>query len=589
MLRMLRFLGRIIATALGILLFFIILIWVISLLSNRSSVELKNNTILKIKLDKEIVEREVENPLENFLNLGLGSSSKIGLLELKKALRIAAEEPKIKAVWIEINTLNCGFGIANELRELFLEFKSSGKPLVFYSDFMSEGAYFLASVGDQIYITPTGILEFNGFNYEVLFFKGTFEKLEIKPEVFKAGQYKSAVEPLLLDKMSEPNKEQVLSFLNDLQQFVYDKISISRGIPHTKLKNLADSLMVRNLKEAVKQNLITKAGYADELQTWLCEKIGIDDKNINWVSYKKLLQYNKKKNSSNNKIAVIFASGDIVTGKGRENESISSEKIIEQLSKCRNDESIKAVVIRINSPGGSVIASDNIWREILITKKLKPVIASMSDMAASGGYYIAMPCNYIVAQPTTLTGSIGVFGVWFNVKDFLKNKLGITCDRVKTLKYADIGVPTRDLTTFERQVIQKEIDNTYRDFVQKVANGRNSKFEKIEKVASGRVWTGQQAKQIGLIDELGGLDKAIEIANKFSNLNNNFELIFLPEKMDYFESILKKILGEEQLDEELEEKLKNELEDLHPYFTYLKKLRKIQGIQALVPFEIIIK
>ncbi|MFQ3575986.1 MAG: signal peptide peptidase SppA [Cytophagales bacterium] len=583
-----RFLGRVISTALGILLFWVIVIWLLSMASNKPKFELSDNSVLKIKLDREIVERETENPFNDFWDESFGNPSKMGLLELKTALKVASKESKIKAVWLEINSLNSGFGIANELREALLEYKTSGKPLVVYSDYMSEGAYFLASVADKIYITPTGLLEFNGFSYEVLFFKGTLDKLDIKPEVFKAGQYKSAVEPLLLDKMSEPNKEQTLSFMNSLQEHIYDKIAASRGLSVQKLKNIADSLSIRNPKDAEKASLITKAGYADELLSVLSENIAIKTSEINWVSYKKVAELSPK-SKSKNKIVVIVASGDINTGKGKENESIGSDKVCEQLAKCRADESVKAVVLRINSPGGSVIASDNMWREIMLTKKVKPVVASMSDMAASGGYYMAMPCNKIVAQPTTITGSIGVFGVWFNAKDFLKNKLGVTSDRVKTGKYADLGMPTKDLTPFERQVIQNEVDNTYKDFVSKAASGRNVTFEKIEKHASGRVWTGMQAKEIGLIDELGGLDKAVEIASQLSK-TADFELSYLPKKVDFFESFTKKFTGgNDDMEEEMEEKIKAELGELHPYFTYLKKLKKMEGVQAVLPFEIIIK
>lgn len=583
-----RFLGRVLSTALGILLFWVIVIWLLSMAGNKPKFELSDNSVLKLRLDREIVERETENPFDDFLDEGFGNPSKMGLLELKAALKVAAKESKIKAVWLDINSLNAGFGIANELREALVDFKTSGKPLVVYADYMSEGAYFLASVADMIYITPTGLLEFNGFSYEVLFFKGTLEKLDIKPEVFKAGQYKSAVEPLLLDKMSEPNKEQTISFINSMQEHVYEKIASSKGLSVQKLKNLADSLIIRNPKDAERVGLITKAGYADELMASLGENIGVSPSNITWVNYKKAAELDKK-SKSDKKIVVIVASGDINTGKGRENESIGSDKICEQLVKCRTDESVKAVVLRINSPGGSVIASDNMWREIMLTKKVKPVVASMSDMAASGGYYMAMPCNKIVAQPTTITGSIGVFGVWFNVKDFLKNKLGVTSDRVKTGKYADLGMPTRDLSPFERQVIQSEVDNTYKDFVSKAASGRNTSFEKIERIASGRVWTGIQAKEIGLVDELGGLEKAIEIASQLSK-TADFSVEYLPKKVDFFESWTKKLMGEsDEAEEEMEEKLKAELGDLHPYFTYVRKLKKMEGVQAIMPFEIIIK
>lgn len=584
-----KFLGRVLTTVLGVFIAFFLFFFLIVFFAKSAkepTAIVPVNSVLKINIDKTIFERASDNPFADFMPFS-SSPDALGLIELRKAIKKAKTDNNIKGIYLEMNMANAGYGTLQELRSDLIDFKTSGKFIYAYGEFFTEGAYYLLSAADKIFLNPSGLIEFNGLSYNVTFFKGTLDKLEIKPEIFKVGEYKSAVEPFLFDKMSDPSKEQAISFIGAIHDEYLKAVSLSRKIPVERLKVISDSMLVKSPKDAVKLGLITQTAYKDQVLTELTKESKTNDK-LNLVSIQKYLigTEEEDKNESGDKIAVIIASGDINSGKGEENESIGSEKISEQLRLAREDNNVKAVVLRVNSPGGSALASDVMWREVVLTKEKKPVIASMSDLAASGGYFISMACDKIVAQPMTITGSIGVFGILFNAKNFLKNKLGITNDGVQTGKFSDIGNPSRDFTPFERKLIQKEIDSTYEDFVSKAAKGRNMSLENLKKLASGRVWTGTQAKENGLIDELGGLETAIKLAAQKAKIKN-YNVVYLPKKKDFFEDIVTKI-GESDTEAKVKV-VKTELGELYPYFTYLQKIKKMEGVQARVPFEIVIK
>lgn len=547
---------------------------------------LSDNSVLKITLDKPILEREIDNPLAE-LDLFFSSESNLGLLEIKEAIKNAKSDDKIKGVLLNLTSVQAGIVTIDEVRQALQDFKSSGKFVYAYSEFMSEGSYYLASVADSIYINPSGLLEFNGFSSELTFFKGALEKLDLKPEIFKVGEYKSAVEPFLFDKMSPASREQTLSFLSSIQNTLYRKISESRKLPLEKVNHISDSMLVHKPIDAVHLGLIDKILYYDEVEELMRNKLGVEkEKDLHFVSLKKYSdrttspeREETEKKEPDNKIAVIIAQGDINSGRGDE-ESIGSDRIAEELRSARRDKDVKAIVLRINSPGGSSMASDVMWREVKLAAAEKPVIASMGDVAASGGYYMAMAADTIVAEPQTITGSIGVFGILLNAQDFFKNKLGVTFDGVKTGKFSDIGTIARPLNDYEKKVIQQEVEDIYDDFITKAAEGRNLPKVDIAKVASGRVWTGEQAKDRGLVDVLGNFDKAVEIAAASAHLGENYELTYLPKKKDFFERLM----------HDFQDSMTNIFSSTTSTFalekTYQQLVKRYNGIQARLPFEL---
>ena len=576
-----QFFKYVLATFVGLLIFtiisFLILIAIGIIVSSKKEVEIAENSVLKLKLNKPIVERDIDDPFSD-LDLPFKSSpGGIGLRELTEALANAKLDDKIKGIYLELKSVPASFASLEEIRNSLLDFKSSGKFITAYGEVYSEGAYYLASVADKIFLNPVGLLEFNGLNAELWFFKGSFEKLEIVPEIFKVGDYKSAVEPLIRENMSEPNRIQVTSFLNSLYDHYLKNVSESRGIKLSTLENISDAMLIHSADDALKLGLITDIAYYDEVLDSIKKDLGLEkDEKVKFVSLKKYKSAEKiiKVVSSKNKIAVIFASGSIQLGKG-DDDVIGSDKIAGEIRKARLDKKVKAVVLRVNSPGGDALASDIIWREVVLTSKVKPIIASMSDVAASGGYYISMGCDTIVAQPNTITGSIGVFGLWFNGKNFLKNKLGITVDGVKTGNFSDIGTFSRPVTDLERAIIQGEVDRIYEDFTSKAAQGRGLSVDSLKKLAGGRVWSGVEALNNGLIDVLGGLDDAIKIAAKAADIEDDYKIKYLPPKKKFFDELLSGLKDETRI-----RILQQQLGDLYPYVKSLQELQKMKGVQA---------
>ncbi|MEY3416768.1 MAG: signal peptide peptidase SppA [Bacteroidota bacterium] len=544
------------------------------------------NSVLKLNFDKPITEVSHANPLEE-LHLPMGDDkASIGLVDIKKAIVAAKTDAKIKGIYLNLSKVRAGFASLQEIRTALVDFKKSGKFIVAYGESFSEGAYYLASSAHQIYLAPEGLLEFNGIGTQLFYFKNLFEKLEIKPEVFKVGDYKSAVEPFLLDKMSDHNRNQLDTLLNGVYTSMLTDIAASRQISVGRLRLISDSMYVHNANDAVRFKLITHLGYYDQVESALRQKLGIHltttkIKLVDLGDYVKSLP--EVSQNEDKKIAVIVATGEIHQGNSVVDE-IGSADVCEQLRKARNNPKVKAIVLRINSPGGSALASDLMWREIVITRRVKPVIASMSDMAASGGYYMAMACNKIVAQPTTITGSIGVFGLIFNIKNTLSNKFGITVDGYQTGKFSDVGSVTREMTDYERKIIQSEVAFTYEEFLRKAAEGRKVNIEVIRKVAGGRVWTGTQAKAIGLVDELGGLQKAIDIAAASAKLGADYSVMYVPEHKNWLEALF-----EDKSKDAQSKMIAAELGELYPYFKTLQKINTMKGVQARVPFELVVE
>ncbi|MEP2770865.1 MAG: signal peptide peptidase SppA [Fulvivirga sp.] len=565
----------IVFSAIGIFLFII----VIGSLSEEPPVEVKANSVLHLKLDKPISEVEFENPLEE-IPVFSSAPSTIGLVQLKEAIEHAKTDDNIKGIYLDAPYVMAGMGMLHELRATLTDFKKSGKFIVSYGEFYTEPSYYLSSVSDMVALHPEGDLEFNGLAANVTFFTGMFERLEIEPQIFRVGEFKSAVEPFMRKDLSEENELQLNSLLSGLNSNLLDSIALSRGIDKARLQEISMEMLVRNPQNAFELKLVDSLFYKDQMISLIKRKSGTaSDKDVEFIKY---TDYNKSFSNykrSDNEIAVIVASGDIVTGKGDVN-TIGSEKFAKEIREARENDKVKAIVLRVNSPGGSFIASDVMWRELKLASESKPVIASMSNYAASGGYYMAMACDTIVAQPTTITGSIGIFGMLFNAQGFLNNKLGIHHDEVSTGKYSNYITPTRPLTDQEKRIIQTDVEQGYETFVSKAAAGRNMTVEEIKAIASGRVWSGVQAKENGLVDILGDLKMAINIAATKANLED-YKVKYYPKQKSFVDQLMEDLGGGSSA-----KAMKAELGEYYIYIENIKKVQQMNGLQARWPFEV---
>ncbi len=574
--------GVILASIIGFFLFFGVVGSIISSTQDKT-VKIKPNTVLQIKLDKQIVDRTSNNPMENFNFQSFQPEPHLGLNDILKNIEAAKTDDNIKGIYLDLTVIKTGIATIEEIRDALLDFKKSNKFIISYADYYTQASYYLSSVADKIYVNPQGIIELKGLHAELMFFKGTLKKLEIEPEIIRHGKFKSAVEPFMLEKMSDANREQYNTFMGSIWDKFLQGISEQRNISINDLTKYADNLTIRNPKSALKYHIVDGLKYKDEIISELKNLVKIEQnkklKIISLTKYTNVPKTHKYKHLSKNKIAVIYAQGEINMGKGTD-KTIGSEKLSQTIRKARLDSTIKAVVLRVNSPGGSALASEVIWREVYLTKLVKPVIASMGDVAASGGYYISCAADTIVASPNTITGSIGVFGILLNGEKFLKNKLGITVDRVKTNKYADFGSFTRPMTGAERDIIQTGVEDIYDTFLTHVADGRNMTKDAVDEIGQGRVWSGVNAKKNGLIDVFGGLNKAIEIAAEKANLEK-YRIVSLPKQVDPFSQIMKQLKGDIELSI-----LKNKLGSDYKYYDKLQKLTKIEGFQARLPFDI---
>ena len=587
-----RFLGNVLAVIVGLIIFTVMSILVsfgiigIIATSGKEEVSVAENTILHLNLNgRVIVERTNEDDLDiPIFGSAFGQSNAAGLVNLKKAIEEAKNNESIKGIYLNTGLIMAGQANLLELREALKDFKTSGKFILAYDEAYSEGGYYLASIADEIYLNPMGGIEFNGFASNILFFTGLFEKIGVKPEVFRVGEFKSAVEPFILTQMSEENRLQTQAFLSDMNQYALSDIAESRGINVDTLTQTNNKMLVREPEDAVTYNLITALAYEDEIHAKLREKLGLgEDDEIQTINATKLASVAKTKNiTSSNRIAVILAEGEIVDGNA--DGVISSEKFAKEIRKARKDDNIKAIVLRVNSPGGSVLASEVIWREMTEAKKAKPLFVSMGEVAASGGYYISAPADTIVAQPNTITGSIGIFGLWFNTENLLNEKLGITTDAVETGEFSDFMNPTEQLTDVERSIIQKSVEKGYETFISRVSEGRGMNPDAVKEVASGRVWTGNQALEIGLMDVLGSLDDTIELVAQRINAGEDYRVIYYPSQKPWFETIMNDFENNVKI-----KFLQSELGDNFQFYKQIQSLKKYQGIQVRMPQEYIIK
>jgi protease-4 len=588
-----QFFKFVLATMFGVFLVTVILAFVVVGLvvaaSGEKTVDVESNSVLHMAFTTPITERTPNNPLAGLSFLGLNSEKSIGLNDILANIKKAKNDSNIKGIFLDESYMTSGQATTEEIRNALINFKKSGKFVVAYSEIYTQGFYYLASVADKVYMNPRGMFEFTGFSQQITFLKGALDKLGIEAQIIKVGTYKSAVEPLILTKMSDPNRLQVTSYLGSLYDHFLTGISKSRGINKDSLFNYANSGRVQFPEDALKLKLIDGLKYKDELLDELKHRTGTGSKS-NLASVD-LDEYTKSKaddngdddGSSNNRIAIVYASGEINGGEGDDN-SIGSERISKAIRKVRLDNKIKAVVLRVNSPGGSSLASDVIWREVAMTKKVKPIIVSMGDYAASGGYYISCAADSIIAEPNTITGSIGIFAILPNMQKLFNDKLGVTFDGVKTGKYADLGDISRPLSAEERAILQNKVNHGYDDFTKAVAAGRGKTQAYINSIGQGRVWTGSQAIKLGLVDRLGNINDAIVSAAKKAKLTN-YKLVSYPEQKSFFKQLDGDVTSQMKT-----KMMKSELGDSYRVYEQIKNITQMMRIpQARLPYDIVIK
>jgi protease-4 len=569
-----------------IIVFFIcfaIIGFAIASIDSDKTVNVSNNSVLYLNLDQAITERTPKNPFGNLPILGGEEKDGIGLNDLLKSIQRAKNDDNIKCIYLNVSSPNAGFATMREVRNALIDFKKSHKKIIAYSEVYTQGAYYLASAADKVYLNPEGALEFKGFSSELTFFKGTLEKLGIEAQVIRVGNYKSAVEPFILDKMSDYNRKQVTAYVGGLYNTFLTDIAQTRDLQKDSLYSIADNYKIREPKDALNFKMVDGLKYKDEILDEIKRLSGRSSKEtIRSVTINDYALNNPSTGTAKDKIAIIYANGEISGGEGSDNQ-IGSERISRAIRKARQDDDIKAIVLRVNSPGGSALASDVIWREIVLTKKVKPVIASFGDVAASGGYYIGCAADSIFVQPNTITGSIGVFGIIPNFQNLMTNKLGITFDGVKTGKYADIMATNRPMTEGEKFIIQNELNRIYSGFVSRVADGRKKSKAYIDSIGGGHVWIGTDAVQIGLADRIGSFNDAIKAAGKKAKLKD-YKVVEYPDVIDPLKSLLS-----ESGDKVKTYYAKQELGDNYMLYQQMKKVVASSGIQMRMPFEAVIK
>lgn len=582
-----QFLKFTLAAAAGLMLgvFSIIIIFSILAASGDSKeVKLDKPYVLRLELNGEIQDRVEEMPFD--LSEITGQDvNKLGLNDILANIKKAKTDENIKGIYIEIGMISAGFATREEIRNALLDFKESGKFITTYSEIYTQGSYYLASVADYICMYPEGGMELRGLNSTIPFFTNALKKMGIEPQVIRHGKFKSAVEPFMLTEMSDENREQIETYMGSIWEHFLKNVASDRELTRDRLNEMAENLEIQTTEDAVRLGLVDSLFYRDQFQNHLAnlmEQENYDD--INFVSLKK---YNKVKNENardkfkKEKVAVIYAQGEIQSGEGSETV-IGSERISKAIRKARKDEKVKAIVLRVNSPGGSALASDVIWREMKLANEEKPVVVSMGDVAASGGYYIACASDKIYASPNTITGSIGVFGIMPNIEELMTDKIGITFDNVKTNKFADLGSVNRPLTQEEYDIIQKGVVDVYNTFTSKVAEGRDMSQENVDDIGQGRVWSGTNAMDINLIDEYGGLEAAVAGAAELAELED-YRIYELPEQKDPFQELL------EQLEEDMQTSwIKYQLGDQYKYYKTIQDIKHLKGVQARMPYQFVI-
>lgn len=571
-------LGTVILTILGFLISIGIVAVIIASASTEETV-ISKNTMLHLRFDKPIIDRA---PKMNLMFNFSGPEKMTGLDVILENLDKAKRDENIAGIYLDFTSIDADIATLDEIREALLDFKASGKFIWAYSEYYSQTGYYLATCADKIFLNPEGAIDFKGLASEMIFIKGLLEKLDIKMQVIRHGKFKAATEPLFLDKMSKENREQVTKLINDIWDHMLAGISETRKISRQEMMNIADSLKIETAKDALKFKLVDQLVYKDELIREMKKKLSIEEKKkIQTVSLEKYegVADSKKAPMGKEKIAVIYAIGSIAGGEG-DDQSIGSERISKAIRKAREDEQVKAIVFRINSGGGSALASDVIWREIDQARQMKPVVASLGGVAASGGYYIACAASKIISDPTTITGSIGVFGVIPNMEGLFSKKLGVTFDWAMTNKNGDFIPVTKPLSSYQANKIQRDVDHIYEVFTGKVAAGRNMATTRVDSIGQGRVWSGADAKKLGLVDDFGGLTRAVELAAELAGIKD-YRIWSLPEQKEWFEELINQLTGNDPTT-----RIQQALGEDYKFYRYYQEMKELKGIQARMLYQI---
>lgn len=566
-----------------IILFILLLAMITSIMTfaEQEIVDVKENTVLSIRLNQTIYERTDNNPFNSASLFSLTPSNALGLNDILKNIEKAKYDDKIKGIYLQLSYIPAGISTIEEIREALEDFKQSDKFIVCYGEIFSQTPYYLATVADEIYFNPEGMMLFKGLNAQVIFYKGLYDKLAIENQIIRQGKFKSAIEPYTQDRMSKESKRQTKKYIDDVWDLMLNTISESREVSLEKLNEIADDLGVRHADDALNYGLVDQLIYKDEMLAVLRNKLDLPEngriESLSLYSYNNSPKSNKK--FSREKIAVVYASGTILNMEG-DDQVVGAQRISRALRKARTDKRVKAIVFRINSGGGDVLASEIIRREVELAAEKKPLVASYGDLSASGGYWATCNATKIIANRSCLTGSIGVFGIFPNLQGLLNDKLGITIDNVSTNENSGFISGTRSFTPFEREVVSSMIAETYDTFLEYVSNGRDLSKSFVDSIGQGRIWSGEDAIELGLIDEFGGLTRAIELAQELAELED-YRIQELPVQEDFFLSLMKEITGGAKASI-----LEKELGDDYGFIKHLKAIKERKGLQAVVPFEI---
>ncbi|MCI4670186.1 MAG: signal peptide peptidase SppA [Bacteroidia bacterium] len=584
------FLASLLAIVVGFLvaipLMFIVIGGIIASAGKQEAVVVSPGTVLEIKLNKPIVENAEDSPFDfDFDELGAfgSSSSNMGLWQIVQNIDKAKNDPNINGIYLNLQgSVPTGWANMTTIREALIDFKTSGKFIYSYGEVYGEGAYYLASVADSVFMAPEGIFEFNGLASNPVFLTGMFEKLDIEPRIFRVGTFKSAVEPYFRKDMSEPSRLQTEKYLGVMWESFIEGVSVSRKISKEQLNQTAETFMFGRGQDALNAGLIDGTTFDSEMLNKIKAAAGKDkSEKVKFIGLGKYMKTAASKSRvSKNKIAVVFAEGTINSGKSSDG-TVGSESIVKALRKARLDDNVKGIVLRVNSPGGSALASDMIAEEIRLCSEAKPIVASMGNVAASGGYYISAPCDKIFAQENTITGSIGIFGILWEAEKALEKNIGLTFDEVETHSHANIGNPTFPIDNVESAFIQANVEHGYGRFIQVVKDGRNfADSLAVDKIAQGRVWAGKDAKDINLIDEFGDLSDAIAYVSEQVGISDDHRVIRLPKVKNPFEKLI----------EDMTQSYQNKVIEDHPMGKELKKIEEMKrmipesGLHMLMPY-----
>lgn len=582
------FLASLLAIVVSSFLLIIILIGVITAVTsfNDQAVTIKSQSLLLLKLDSRIVDRKSNNPFEDFELPGIKTSTTTGLNQILSCIEKAKTDDRIKGVFLELSDISAGYATVEEIRNALIDFKTSGKFIYSYSDMISQKAYYLATVSDSLIMNPVGMFDFRGLNAEHTFFKKALDKIGIEMQVVrgKNNKFKSAVEPYLFDKMSDASREQTSVYLNSIWSHVLKGISEQRSIPVDSLNKYANEVMTfQKADKALNYHFFDNLKYKDQVLADFRKLTNLGENDeipvVSVSEYDKVPKTFVEGGLAKDRIAVVYAEGEIDGGSDGPYQ-IDSKEVSKGIREARTDTAVKAIVLRVNSPGGSAYGSEVIWREVILAQKVKPVIVSMGDYAASGGYYIACGADAILANPTTITGSIGVFGTIPNVSGLLSDKIGITFDNVSTNEHSDMPSITRKMTPFEFNLMQSYVESTYGTFIAHVADGRKKSNTYIDSLAQGRVWSGENGKLNGLVDEFGGLNDAVKLAASKAGIKQ-YRIKELPKQKDTFEELMKSFSTKVQTSV-----LQSKLGESYHLWENFSREAQANGIYARMPYNL---